>query len=201
MHRICNDDARKLERATCILLPSGWPECGCGATRAEISFGLSGCQSPLGDLQEPCSIRLIACIYTVLYNFNFVNTLIYITSQAFSWVETQLLDMESPSPGKLVHQKIPMLDPHELLNWLWTTQRIVLDDEDIKHMALYSTGFGLWDRALKNFKMRNAYSAAEAFLAAFSAVHVQGSLRHPAWYDAVPISETLLTHVRTFFSF
>ena len=54
----------------------------------------------------------------------------------FAWVETTVLDKGSPCPGAVKRAKLPMLDPHELLNWLWVTGAVEVKSSDIESLRL-----------------------------------------------------------------
>ena len=50
-------------------------------------------------------------------------------------MKTQVVDVDAAQPNTLMEAEVPMLDPHELLNWLWTTQRVVIEDREIQCLA------------------------------------------------------------------
>ena len=60
-----------------------------------------------------------------------------LASQAFSYVKTQLLDTDSTELGSLIDAEVPMIDPHELLNWLWIKQMIWVSDADLEHLDIF----------------------------------------------------------------
>ena len=43
-----------------------------------------------------------------------------------------LLDPMDPDSGKRIQVDLPFLDPHEYLEYLWSTDRIHVSDEEIK---------------------------------------------------------------------
>ena len=47
-----------------------------------------------------------------------------------SWVTCPLLDPSDPT--KCIEGRLPFLDPHEYLEYLWSTKRIHISDDEIE---------------------------------------------------------------------
>ena len=53
--------------------------------------------------------------------------------KAFNFVTVPLLHPEDPN--QRVEKALPFLDPHEYLEYIWSTQRIYIPDEEIVHLG------------------------------------------------------------------
>ena len=62
----------------------------------------------------------------------YLDNLIWKTCKAMSYVEAPVQD----GAGKRGTARLPMLDPHELLNYLVETERVPIDESAIKHLAV-----------------------------------------------------------------
>ena len=47
-------------------------------------------------------------------------------------MKTVLLDPDDPDPQKRVDTKLPMIDPHELLDWLHATEKVAVTAADCR---------------------------------------------------------------------
>ena len=63
------------------------------------------------------------------------NSFYLILSKDMVWVEVPLLCKDDPSSGRRVMGKLPMVDPHEYIDYLLTTRRVVVSEEDILCLA------------------------------------------------------------------
>ncbi|CAE6944138.1 unnamed protein product [Symbiodinium sp. CCMP2456] len=85
----------------------------------------------LADI-EPCQERLSSAKQEVATGLGQKLSEDDMKDRAMSEVEVPLLKALDPNPDNAELTKLPFYDPHELLNWLVSTGRVDVNENDIK---------------------------------------------------------------------